>query len=289
MEENKDKRLPVDFDSKFPFFVADSIGIEKISSRLHKHDAIEVDHIVEGTGIYLINGQSYPFAKGDIFIINKHDVHMAYNDVDVIMQVMMFAESLICPDIKNGCWLDILKVYWYFGGDRTNKVDGSQEFLKELIGQLEYIKREYAGKTPYYQQAVISGLIKFATLLGRGNSIESWSDFRDMVRDRERLIPLLNYIESNLDKKLTLEVMATYANMSIPNFSRVFKSAIRKTPVEYINHLRILKAAELLTDTNMSVLDVAGECGFFTMSNFINAFKRYTHKAPLQFRNEKNP
>ena len=62
---------------------------------LHYHDCIEICYIKQGTGTYLIDGNEYSFAAGDIFVIGSNEIHLAYNDRDVIMLVVLFMPALI--------------------------------------------------------------------------------------------------------------------------------------------------------------------------------------------------
>ena len=62
------------------------------------------------------------------------------------------------------------------------------------------------------------------------------------------------------------------------HLARVLKSLTGKTPTEYINDLRLARAALLLTTTPLSIGQIAGECGFDQLSYFYRLFgKRYGH------------
>ena len=81
-----------------------------------------------------------------------------------------------------------------------------------------------------------------------------------------------------------MQQLAQAAGMSEGHFCRVFKQYTLKTPVQFINGVRLSHALELLTATNLRVLDIAMDCGFNSMSYFIEVFRTEYDATPLQYR-----
>jgi two-component system response regulator YesN len=54
--------------------------------------------------------------------------------------------------------------------------------------------------------------------------------------------------------------------------------------VEYLHYYRLLQAEQLLTSTNLKVVDVAQEVGFNDLSSFIRLFHRQTGLTPSRYR-----
>lgn len=94
----------------------------------------------------------------------------------------------------------------------------------------------------------------------------------------------MEYIESNLKEKITLEKLALVANLSPTYFHKVFTDTLGTTPTEYIIKQRLDKAKELLVKTNMPVYEVALECGYDNIPYFSYAFKSRLNIAPAEFR-----
>jgi len=83
-----------------------------------------------------------------------------------------------------------------------------------------------------------------------------------------------DYIEENIKEVITLKKLATAAGYSTWHAERIFKELIGKTPFEYIRALRISKAALMLRDEEIKVIDVALEFVFDSHEGFTRAFSK---------------
>ncbi|HIV68918.1 MAG TPA: AraC family transcriptional regulator [Candidatus Butyricicoccus stercorigallinarum] len=93
------------------------------------------------------------------------------------------------------------------------------------------------------------------------------------------------YIETHFgDADLSNESLAQMSALSSCYFIRQFKAVRGMTPHQYIQHVRIRNARQLLSTTSRSVESIAELCGFSNASHFIMVFKRMTGMTPLRFR-----
>ena len=65
---------------------------------------------------------------------------------------------------------------------------------------------------------------------------------------------------------------------------RFFKKVLGKSPITYLNEYRIKQACILLQTTDLPIMEVGMDCGFFHLGNFMKEFKKYTETTPLQYR-----
>ncbi|MEM7667368.1 MAG: AraC family transcriptional regulator [Pseudomonadota bacterium] len=101
---------------------------------------------------------------------------------------------------------------------------------------------------------------------------------------RQRQKAVLEYIEDRLNSSISLIDLASVANMSVSHFSRSFKLAIGSSPLRYVMYRRVTRAKLLLTDSNMSVAQVAHASGFSGQSHLTRVFKEFTGTTPAMFR-----
>lgn len=93
----------------------------------------------------------------------------------------------------------------------------------------------------------------------------------------------IDYIGKNLGASLTLENVASYVSFSPVYFHSVFRSATGKTLRDYVEEQRIKKATALLSGSEMTLTEIAYECGFSSQSYFSYAFKRRMKMPPRQY------
>lgn len=92
------------------------------------------------------------------------------------------------------------------------------------------------------------------------------------------------YIEGNLDKKLSIEDLCHYLNVSKNRLYQCFSQRFNCTVNEYIIRKKIEKAQRLLQDTTISIDMIAEKVGFSESSYFYKVFKKVTGKTPNEYR-----
>ena len=72
--------------------------------------------------------------------------------------------------------------------------------------------------------------------------------------------------------------------MSVRTFNRRFKAALGKTPVDYLQGLRLGAARDLLQQTNLSLQEICALCGYQEVSYFTRLFRQYFQTTPGKYR-----
>lgn len=91
------------------------------------------------------------------------------------------------------------------------------------------------------------------------------------------------YIEKNLFEPITMKQLSNVAGYSPWHASRIFKEETGKTPFEYIRSYRLTKAALLLRENKMKVVDVALEFVFDSHEGFTRAFSKEFGMVPSKY------
>ncbi|WP_123041520.1 AraC family transcriptional regulator [Cohnella candidum] len=100
----------------------------------------------------------------------------------------------------------------------------------------------------------------------------------------ERMKQVIRYMEEHFVRKLSVSELAGVAGMSEGHFSRVFKSYLRQTPLEYLNRLRLRYAADMLQQPGVSVAEAAMASGFDNFSYFSKSFRALYRCTPSDYR-----
>jgi len=104
------------------------------------------------------------------------------------------------------------------------------------------------------------------------------------VRHFSALRKAERFIWQNYTRKLSLKEIAEASGLSAPYFSTVFKEEMGENLSNYLNKLRIEKAATMLITTNIPISEIAISCGFEDQSWFSKIFRNNTGFTPGKFR-----
>ncbi|WP_281647297.1 AraC family transcriptional regulator [Parendozoicomonas sp. Alg238-R29] len=90
-----------------------------------------------------------------------------------------------------------------------------------------------------------------------------------------RISQVTEFIQNHYEKKLTVEVLAQQAGMSISAFHRAFKQAVEDSPLQYLKKIRLTQAKRLMAHHGLAANSAAFEVGYESPAQFSREFKRY--------------
>lgn len=95
---------------------------------------------------------------------------------------------------------------------------------------------------------------------------------------------IVDYLEMNYMKKISQQEIADYFHVNKDYLSRAFKKYTGIGMAKYLNNIRIQKSKELLRSTNLSVMEIADQVGYFDAKYFSRQFKLACAVTPAQYR-----
>ncbi|MCX7711890.1 MAG: AraC family transcriptional regulator [Clostridia bacterium] len=107
---------------------------------------------------------------------------------------------------------------------------------------------------------------------------------RDRITNRIEIDKVIEFLYSNISRRITLDEMAGIANMSASHFARLFREETGKPPIEYLNQIRIDRAKKLLLESDRTITQIAIECGFNSSSYLSSSFYKQLKISPSEFR-----
>lgn len=113
--------------------------------------------------------------------------------------------------------------------------------------------------------------------------ISPQTEANQQIEDK-RLRRALAYLQDHLSSSVTVSELAREAGMSDHHFTRAFRAATGKTPLQYVISERIDAAKALLRATPLPVAEIAHRVGYEDVSRFGQHFKRATGATPATFR-----
>jgi transcriptional regulator GlxA family with amidase domain len=97
-----------------------------------------------------------------------------------------------------------------------------------------------------------------------------------------------NYIENNLQEKISMEKLSSKFSVGRRNFDRRFIKATGNTPVEYLQRVKIESAKKALESSRKTVNEVMYDVGYSDVKAFREVFRRITGLSPLEYKNKFN-
>ncbi len=258
----------------------------------HWHDELELLLITEGTAIFQIETSSYKVSKGQALFINSGELHAGFGAKS---EPWGYFAVVFHPSLLQGNSYDrvtskyveplIKKKYLL-----PHFIEGANEWQNNLLTTLTKMIETYNNKQFAYELKVKSYLYNILSeILCHSEPRVADREFSNQLYKTERFKKILSYIQHHYNHKICLSELAAEVNMSEGHFCRFFKQMSKKTPVDYINFYKISKAAKLLEESDMRIIDAAMEVGFDNFSYFINIFKHYMNCTPSEYRKKENP
>ncbi|TXD83838.1 helix-turn-helix transcriptional regulator [Subsaximicrobium wynnwilliamsii] len=131
-------------------------------------------------------------------------------------------------------------------------------------------------------------LIKILHLLAEAEDYEILNAegfvFETEKQDSSKIDIIYKYVNTHFKQHITLDEIAEAVSMTVPAFCRYFKKSTGKTFTKLVNEYRVVHATKLLSESEMSIADVAFECGFNNFSHFNKLFKEMTGKSASKYR-----
>ncbi|MBW8189691.1 AraC family transcriptional regulator [Neiella marina] len=125
--------------------------------------------------------------------------------------------------------------------------------------------------------AIVAEIIYF-TLVGPNGHV--LFDLAQHDGHYARIARVLNRIHAAYADNLTVDELATSANMSVSAFHRAFRQVTRESPLQYLKKVRLNKAKELIVNEGKRASDAAHQVGYSSPSQFSREFKRHFKATP---------
>lgn len=257
----------------------------------HWHNYVEIIYVRAGRLFINISNEQYIGTSDDIFIVNEEELHEMYTeDTGTLYYAFLFPLKFLNFEMKDlvqnsyiGALCDKSSIF-------ENKIPITSESYKKILNELKTLIHLNESKENEYQFATKVSLLNIVYLLAKGKLIKERRFSLSQVKDNKLnlLKNITSYINENYNKRIYLETIAQKFNMSPKYFCKFFKDNFGKTFIEYVKGLRIDKSMDMLTNTDLPIMDIAFANGFENFSYYIRTFKKLVGCTPLAYRKKSN-
>ncbi len=235
---------------------------------LHWHEHTELLFIKEGV-LNLRCGENIISAtRGDLIVINGNELH------EGIGGRCSFACIYIPPSMFEG-------QYPLF--HHVIRDEASASLLNKILDEHSSKKASDQIAIKGYTYLLISNLIN-------KHSETTFTEirYRQHADKSVKVNDAIMYIEDNFSEDISTKYLSKLSHVSEAHFCRIFKEATGKSAKEYITEKRLSTALELIKSTDMTILEIAMQCGFSDANYFSRIFKKHKRISPSAFRALRN-
>ncbi|MDR3598370.1 AraC family transcriptional regulator [Clostridium sp.] len=244
----------------------------------HWHVEYEIILVLKGTLIIYLNQKEIIAKEGDIVFIADGILHSAIPN-ECIYECIVFNMNMLLKENFFGTKyiqkiIDhtiIINDYFPISNLRLNTV---------LFTLFETLKEKENG----YELMTLGTLYRFLGLVYNADLYST--DYLQSQKDSKKtkqLKKVLEVIEASYSSAITLNDLSKVVGMSPKYFCKFFYEMTHRTPINYLNYYRIECASYQLATTNLSITDIAYNCGFNDLSYFIKSFKKYKGFTPSKY------
>lgn len=236
----------------------------------HFHDKHELYFLESGRTKYFMDNEIFLLEAGDIIFVPKGTLHRTEGlDSGIISRSILYFDDL---EEAYAPILDLLK--------KTKLVKFDYNKLHIIENIFSGITKEEEKKREGYREMQKLHLRQLLISIKRYHIDSTTKDIGNTYKVAEQIS---KYISENYGSDLSLSHLSQKFSVTPSYLSRFFKKSTGISLNEYINIVRITEAEKLLRSTDMSITEVAFECGFNDSNYFSAVFKKAKGITPKKF------
>lgn len=287
------RRYQLDLDPRFPLAVKLLSFPALMTSplRFNWHERLELFICVAGRGRFRMGERETGFARGDVVVVDNLKLHGLVDAQGErrLGVVIYFMPELVCSPASCPC--DSLYLMPFFSrrpGVEPVLRAGERHSAGVLAALGKVLECHFSTQSPEAarQAGVKAHLIEALYYLAMHFGVWQAAPEQYAGRRRESLQfgRLYEHLRENYAEPITVAEAASMAGMSEYRFMRFFKRATGMTFVTYLTHLRLSNAHRLLTETRLSIAEIAAAAGFADQSYFDRRFRQIYGQSPRDVR-----
>lgn len=246
----------------------------------HTHNYYEFYYLHTGNCVFSINGTLYSLSAGDALLVTPDDYHFTRYEGTVPCErttVYFYKDAL-----------DSLLAEYPELEEQVSK-SGKIALTKDKQLIIETILEQMCAEnnqTDAYSMPILTLQFAQLWLQLKRNGLFYYEKTTQSVSVSEDIESVMEYINLNYHLPITLDEIASKANLSPTYLSKKFRRITGVTFKEYLNYIRIRKASQALLTTDDSITQIAADCGFNGSNYFKDIFRKTTGYSPREFRKQ---
>jgi AraC-like DNA-binding protein len=271
--------LPMPLPGDLPVWATPHLLESHDLADLHRHDVLELGYCHAGSGIFLVEDKVFPFHAGCALAISPREFHRARSTAGD-------------PSRWTFCFLDPERLIAAAGAHRA-VLDPTPLWGRRFPNLLEpgvhpescdLIRLLCAEATGRRDPAALQGLAW--AVMAHLQRLPGRSAGPRTAREAAmtRIAPALAWLGEHGGDDVPVPRLAARCRTSVASFRRWFHAAMGMSPRRYLLQVRVQRAATLLRNRPVSVLEAALDCGFASANGFARRFRSVMGIGPRAWR-----
>jgi len=252
----------------------------------HWHEELEVAVITEGCSAVIAGTQKYTVHPGEGFFINSGILHGVW---DADRNACRIRSVVFHPRIVSGNADSIFHQRYVSPLIHDPFMEGiilspTRPWQKKMLDTIEIAWQNCLDKPAGYEFNIRNQLSELLYQIHCNCGSPQVNIDQKSLRNSVRIKQMLQFIHDNFSEELDISQIAGAASIGSSECLRCFKATIGITPIQHLRQYRIRRACQLLAATNLSINDIAAQCGFHDLSYFTKTFREYKGRTPGEYR-----
>lgn len=254
------------------------------SWEFHCHDFYEIYIHVNGGQYFGLDNNMYLLEPNQFFIIPPFCMH----GLSSVGELVGYERAYLNVSLETlkvlGCGqLDLDRFFRSYTSRGQNRFQFSHEEARECLGYMKSLQvmQNATGAMERYQSYALAQhfISRICTIIANSEALTG------TVISNNIMQKVLTYINSNYTQPIKIADVAKQFNVSVSYLSHEFVKYTNRSVYDYVLYRRVMLAKELIS-TDVSLNNIAYQCGFNDYSNFLRMFHKVVGISPNQYRKQ---
>lgn len=242
----------------------------------HWHESLEILFLLEGQIEIMVNGEHLKLTKDDIAVLPPSSIHAIFSDNPNISLAVQISPEFIDEFGGKGCTFLTLPP--------SNQNHRNASRIRSLMARMMVL---YNKSGPGYELRLNALALELLYVLVRYQpaAIQKTAMQPQTQKYLHRMQHIIDYIHENYHDEITLSTLQELEHLSSAYISKFFHKYMGVSFLTYLNAVRLKHAERALLESDVSITQLALDCGFPNPKAFYKAFRQVYHETPKNYRN----
>ena len=258
-----------------------------------------------GTATHVIDGVPYNVVRGDVYVMRSGMAHLFTRNEGLVLDTIHFTREIFEASSLEGLHSTPGYSALFNEGGSAHNARSEQETQQiepaaisskwlhltpstydTVRAMYNELLREWLSGTTSGRTLTIGLLFRLLVFLSREYTRAHGDAPHDTspTKDSDIVANAVQYIDEHFAERVRVTEIASMSFLSHNRFTSVFRAKMGCTPSNYLGNVRLERSKALLAGTNLSVADIAGQCGYADPAHFTSQFRERTGDVPRDYR-----